>query len=215
MYNIVLICTVHTELGKCNSKELYKIIEIIEPEVIFEELSVSIFNQCYNEQRHSNLLEQNAIKEYLKKYQIEHIPVDTYEIPNSYYSDCEYKLKQIFNKNIEYTKLLNNHSSLVKQGGFKFLNNSQSDLIFQRISVLEKNIIDKLNNENLSYLYRLRIDTDDKRENEMLNNIYNFSNNCKYNKALMFTGAWHKIPLIKKINDYINEKELKLNWILE
>ena len=39
MYNITLICTAHKEVGKCNSVELYKIIEEFKPEIIFEELS--------------------------------------------------------------------------------------------------------------------------------------------------------------------------------
>ena len=34
---IVLISTVHQEIGKCNSEELYKIIESINPDVIFLE----------------------------------------------------------------------------------------------------------------------------------------------------------------------------------
>jgi len=39
VYNITLINSVHKKLGKCNSNELYKIIERIQPEVIFEKPS--------------------------------------------------------------------------------------------------------------------------------------------------------------------------------
>jgi len=41
MYNITLVCTAHKPLGNCNSEELYKIIEKINPEVIFEEIDFS------------------------------------------------------------------------------------------------------------------------------------------------------------------------------
>ena len=37
MFNIVLISTEHREFGNCNSDELCKILESINPDVIFEE----------------------------------------------------------------------------------------------------------------------------------------------------------------------------------
>jgi hypothetical protein len=43
MYNITLVCTKHKESGNCNSLELHKIIKAIKPEIIFEELSHSNF----------------------------------------------------------------------------------------------------------------------------------------------------------------------------
>lgn len=47
MYNIILIGTAHIENGQCNSDELYKIIESINPDVIFEEMPSSHFNVYY------------------------------------------------------------------------------------------------------------------------------------------------------------------------
>jgi hypothetical protein len=43
MHNITLIITGHREIGICISNELYKIIERINPEIIFEELSTRDF----------------------------------------------------------------------------------------------------------------------------------------------------------------------------
>ena len=48
MHNITVISTNHKEIGKCNSEELYKIVESINPEVIFEELSGKLFEIIYN-----------------------------------------------------------------------------------------------------------------------------------------------------------------------
>jgi len=48
MYTITLICTTHSELGKSNSDELYKIIESICPDVIFEELPKTLNDRFYN-----------------------------------------------------------------------------------------------------------------------------------------------------------------------
>jgi len=139
--NIFVVFTVHTELGKCNSKALYNIIEILKPEIIFEEISDYLYNQCYNEQNFTKLLEQNAIKEYIRKYPIPHIPVDTLEIPNSYYEECEAKLRLIRNNNFEYIKLLNTQSLFVIQNGFYYLNSDYSNTFLERIRLLEKKII--------------------------------------------------------------------------
>jgi hypothetical protein len=48
MYNITVISTDHTESGKCNSDELYKIIKSINPEVIFEEMPNSLFKAMWS-----------------------------------------------------------------------------------------------------------------------------------------------------------------------
>ena len=45
MYNITFIGTCHGKYGKCNSDELYKIIESISPDVIFEELTQDLFDK--------------------------------------------------------------------------------------------------------------------------------------------------------------------------
>ena len=102
MYNIALIGTNHSEKGKCNSDELYKIIEDINPEVIFEEIPSIIFDMFYNGKCHfdefhkilkyrlpDNLLDRidifplsetplevNCIRKYLQHYNIKNIPVD-------------------------------------------------------------------------------------------------------------------------------------------
>jgi len=47
MYNIIILFSFHMERGKCNSNELYRIIEKIQPEIIFEELPYDVFEIIY------------------------------------------------------------------------------------------------------------------------------------------------------------------------
>ena len=49
MYNIILIGTIHLENGQCNSDELHKILEDINPEVIFDELPSHSFDMYYSD----------------------------------------------------------------------------------------------------------------------------------------------------------------------
>ena len=78
MHNITIIGTVHEESGLCNSNELFKIIKTISPEVIFEEITLSNFNDHY-EGKSNYKLETITIIKYLEIYPIKHIPVDIYE----------------------------------------------------------------------------------------------------------------------------------------
>ena len=61
--------------------ELYKILEKINPEIIFEEISNDRYDAYYNDKSFYTL-ETDAINMYLQDYKIEHIPVDTYDIPD-------------------------------------------------------------------------------------------------------------------------------------
>jgi len=65
MNNITLIFTRHEAYGNCNSEELYKIIESIKHEIIFEELSPSNYIRSYLEETLITL-ETTAIKMFLR-----------------------------------------------------------------------------------------------------------------------------------------------------
>ena len=63
--NITLLSSFHQELGNCNADELYKIIESLKPDVIFEELPLEIFNTVYEKNYIPASLEAKAIKRYV------------------------------------------------------------------------------------------------------------------------------------------------------
>jgi hypothetical protein len=84
MYNVTVIFTRHDAYGVCNSLELERIVQSIAPEVIFEELSNTVYDQIYNKQNRSTL-ESDVVKMYSLAHIIEHIPADTYEAPLSFY----------------------------------------------------------------------------------------------------------------------------------
>lgn len=213
MHNITLICTKHKELGKCNSEELYKIIESIIPEIIFEELSHSDFHRYYQENIPTLSLETNTIKKYLKNHKIKHIPVSTYEIANIY--SCKKEMDymfDIFYSYNEYCELKELLSLMTAQDGFIYLNSNQSDELFERIHIMEENIIKSINDENLSRIYKLWNEIHENRENEIINNIYNYSKEHQYNQALLFIGAGHRKSIIKKIKKIEVQEKIKLNW---
>jgi hypothetical protein len=218
MHDITLICSPHKEQGTCNSNELYKIIETINPEIIFEEKTPSLFNACYKEQSVRNSLEANAIKKYLLKHQTEHIPVDTCDIENINKKDIDCLKKdidcmfdKIFNHE-EYYHLENKLVLLLSRHGFSYLNSDQCSEIFDKQHMLEEIIIKNTNDDKSIRTYKLWTEIHDKRENEMINNIYSYSKEHKFNRGLFILGAGHRKSIINKVQKRAMTESVKLNW---
>jgi hypothetical protein len=206
MYNITLICTSHSESGKCNSRELYKIIGEFKPEIIFEELSLAAFNECYGPNNRFTV-ETSAIKKYLQNHKLKHIPVVGSELTK----DLDSKL-EILTKHRNYRDLIDTLMSLEKKYGFQFLNSEQCEQLFEKIKRLEKLILK--NNEDLimSRIYQWGNETIDTYEHELIKNVYHYSEENKYINALMFIGAAHRKSIMQKIPDYEKKDKLSLNW---
>jgi pheromone shutdown protein TraB len=213
MYDVIVIFSMHRELGNCDIEGLYKIIEEIKPEVIFEELDHPRFNEAYKEQEPFSL-ETDTITMYLQNYKIEHIPVDTYEIPEI---NREKKLsmeKFICENNNEYKEILIKQTLLAGRDGFTFLNSKQFSDLTEKIKVQEEKTYRNTDNEEYKKIYNDWIKFNDSREYEMIKNIYNYSNEYKYKKAIFLIGADHINSITKKIQEY-NEEQVNINWIFD
>lgn len=206
MYNIILFCTVHTKIGKCNSRRLYKIIEDFRPQIIFEELSHTAFNECYGVKNRLTL-ETSAIKRYLSNNKIGHIPVVGSELT----TDLDKKF-EILTKNNSYRSLLKSLNSLKKRYGFKFLNSQQCEDLFDKLTTLERQIHNEIDDIVVSRIFQFASRAIETYEYEIIKNIYDYSSKNEYSKALMFIGAAHRKSIMQKIKEYEKEDKLKLNW---
>jgi len=224
MSTITLVATSHKENGLCNSQELFKIIEQISPEVIFEEIPPRKFEAVYAGTRLDSL-EVTTIKAYLQKYpDTHHYPVDLDIDPVT-----EKEIKQevdgvafICNDYSEEYNYLDGLLSLQSEKyGFPYLNNDRCSELILRKKVLETKVLDALKNDKsqtamdhkrLGLVYKQWIDQIDDRENEMLKNIYNYMEQKKYAKALFLVGAAHRKPIQQKIQEYQLMENSKLNW---
>lgn len=217
MYNITLIGTKHSELGKCNSDELYKIIESINPEVIFEELPSNLFDIIYNINSLNfppdEVTEIKCVKKYLQNHNIKHIPVD---IDLRYISDNEQNwMFDTFEKYDDYNKIEYEQSLLTIQYGFNFLNSDKCIDLAEQKNITVKNIIGvDINKNELFRIHQLFNKQDDIRENAMLQNIYNYSKENQYNQAIFLIGCGHKKSIMQKIIKFEKLSEIKLNWTM-
>jgi pheromone shutdown protein TraB len=213
MYNITLIGTAHLEDGKCNSDELYNIIESINPEVIFEELPNYLFDKFYNGKQISDEpTEVKCIKKYLQNHNIKHIPVDIDVSPNLSTSEISYMFNT-FRKYDVYKKLEHEQHLLTAEEGFAYLNSKKCSELFDKKKIIEKNLMEFGFNKNILFrIHKLFYEEQDNRENAMLQNIYNYSEENQYNQAVFLIGSAHRNSIMQKITEYESKEKLKLNW---
>jgi hypothetical protein len=213
MHDITLICTEHRATGACTHFALYRIIETLSPEVIFEEIPLYAFDEYYRNKTR-NSLETDTILLYLEKHQIEHIPVD-YDIkmPQSFWDNNRYLFEKIEANSSEYRKFIDWHTQYLKRYGFKYLNSIYCDNLWNDCYNAMKNTLQKLNDDRLFQIYKTWNDIKEKREIEMIKNIYSYSQKNIFNKGIFFIGAAHRESIMRKIQEYEKTAELTLNWI--
>ena len=209
MYNITLLSSFHKNLGKCNSDELNKIIEEIQPEIIFEELPFDTFSFVYSYGYIPNTVEAITIKKYLRNCPIKHFPVDTYPINET---DFFNGADEIAKRSNEYVRLLKEQVSMITKDGYNFLNSNTCMELLDKIRIVEETVLLVINDVKLFRDNKSESELHNKRENEMIRNIFNYSKQYPYNKALFICGAEHRKPLKQKIQEYETKEKLKLNW---
>ena len=208
----------HREIGKCNSNELYNIIEKEKPEIIFEEFDISRTDDEYYRNGHykyqeSFTVETTTIMKYLENYKVIHIPVDTYEFSDEMQEKMNYLYNSISQNNSEYIKLLKEQCIMTFQNGFSFLNSDLFNNLIEEIHNIEKNTLRLINNDELFSTYNKWIEITNNRENEMLNNIYKYSKENKYNNAVLITGAEHGKSILSKAKEYNIKENFEINWM--
>ena len=217
MYNITLISTRHDSLGKCNSNELYKIIERINPEVIFEEIPPTFFDEYYLDKSRSNL-ETDTISKYIQNYKIEHIPVDSDNFPSEeFFKDHKYMIERIEGladiNGFTFRNLVDTNKRNIERFGFNYLNSIDSININKEIYNTIKNGLQKINNDRLFQTFKSWKDINEMRENHMLQNIYSYSQKHSYERAIFTIGAAHRNSIIEKISRFHTNEKANMNWI--
>jgi len=209
MHNIFFLSSFHHESGNCNSRELYDIIKMVKPNIIFEELDLDSYNDHYSEEGPYSI-ETIAIHRYIQSNNIKHMPVDTYDMNNIEKSAIEY-MYNIFYEDVEYRRLLAIQLEKIQSYGYKFINSDECVKLIFEIQKTEDTIQARIGNNKLSKIYKNWIEMNNRREIEIIKNIYNYSMENAFETALLITGAEHRISLKKKLESHINEN-IKINW---
>lgn len=194
MPKIVLLGTTHRESGSCNERELARILETLEPEVVFEEIRPSDFDLIYN-RNPPPWLEPRTLKNYATSKPLKQIPVDSYIIEPDFRKRVDQLFDYVDSRCNEYFAAKAKMDEMSWKYGFDFLNSQEClDLVKYQRSVFDqavnasgdKQLIDLLSEWNQS----LR-----NRENAMVDGIYDFCRNNLFENGLFMIGANH-LPFI-------------------
>jgi hypothetical protein len=216
MNNVTLISTRHDNVGACNSSELCQIIESICPEVIFEEMLPSFFYKYYTEKSRSSL-ETDAINAYLQTTNSRHIPLDLDILPSeAFFQDHKLALERVERlagvKGFNYRNLVDRNRFNTAMNGFNYLNSNSCIAYQDAISNAVEEGLNEINDDKLNQAYSLWNENNDRRENEMLQNIHTYSNEHTYDKAVFLLGAGHRKSIINKIQNSKMNAASELNW---
>jgi hypothetical protein len=212
--SITLIATRHKERGQCTSIELYRIIEQIAPDVIFEEVPPGKFDAVYKGLLQDSL-EINTIKRYLQRRPIAHVPVDLdIDEITGFFTKSDYNVvvNIIGRHSPEYRSLYTQRQLLAEKNGFRYLNSEDWNRLSERMDVLEQEVIKNINNEKLNQRYKDCLNEFDNRENEMIQNIYKYVANNRCVKGLFLVGVEHRRQIMDKIPEFEKNHHLKLDW---
>jgi hypothetical protein len=215
LINITLVCTTHTNNNTCTSNELLKIFNAIDPDVIFEELNPSLHESIYKGLQTKESVETEAVKLFLKKKNIPHIPVDIDYLVNDevFWNDVDI---MFFGFN-EYSKDYQHFSERLKimasEKGFSYLNSDICVRLMERLERIEIDILQKLNDDKLKYIYKTWKELNEKRECSWIKTIYNYSLEFSFSNAIFYCGAQHGYSIINRVQQIKNNYNIKINWL--
>jgi hypothetical protein len=213
MHNVTVIFTRHDSDGMCNSDELLKILWTIQPDIIFEEIGYEVYDQIYFQDR--TTLESNAIKLYLFTNDVEHIPVDTFDRPDSYRSGGSYLaevLQKYFHESERLNRAVNQLHRQSQVGGFPFLNSDQNDALMDEIELAENQILAEIADDKLNHLAQSEKDVNSKRDEVMIDNIYKFAEQKEFEKAVFLIGAGHRRSIKSKQDKIEARYGVEIKW---
>ena len=212
MHHITLLGTVHEAAGECNFQSLYRILEAINPQVIFEELFPSDFDAYYKDKTKTRL-EPDVINLYSENHKIIHIPVDYDYMPPKTFWDRYHRMHVTIEAHSpEYRNTVDTLSFYKRQYGFRFLNSPEHERLNREWYDAISNTLLRLNNEEFSETHEEWLQIIRRREDTMVGRIYEYSKGHEYTTGLFYTGASHRESIMQIIQEHETQEKMKLNW---
>jgi len=159
-------------------------------------------------------LETEAVKLFLQKKNVPHIPVDIdYMLDiEKFWSDVDCMFAEIERNSPEYAHNIERHDKLVCEKGFSYLNSENCVKMSERLARIEKSVIENINNDGLTYVYNFWYEFHKKRETAMINNIYKYCIDYGFDNAILYVGVEHGHSIIKRVQEIKNNYDIQINW---
>lgn len=208
---IILVGTVHRELGSCNESELIRILETIGPDVIFEEIRPSDFDALYRDTpKHS--LEMGAISRYVKVRPARQVPVDDYEIPEGFGPKMRALESFVESRSPEYGAVMDEIGQMKAEFGFRYLNSPNFVAHIKKSEGLFEQTIFRYGNDDAKKLNSMWNEQVRRRDNSMLENIYNFCREGAFAKGVFLVGAGHMASIVEGVESRMKKEADLVDW---
>lgn len=218
MSEIYLIGTRHEELGRCTSQALSSILEQLKPEVIFEELPSTKFEDYYTLYT-VYMLESLAARNYTSNNPtVKQLLVDSLDIPTeSFFKDYEELIRRVEggvnNASFNFRNFSDSNRSYIFDYGFNYLNSKAAITIQDEMNEAIGEALSLMNNEKLILTWEEWNRINRLREQTMIQNIYEYSLRTSFNKAVFLIGSAHRKPIIEHISSHHEQPTNRLKWI--
>lgn len=213
MPEILLLGSIHKEDGKCNSSELIRVLEFIQPEVLFQEIPYFEFLATGRIDSES-ILEIKAISQYLKCHDVRQIPIDSLGGSLQANAKLDQVMDRVLHTGPDLARVLDQLVHLRYTYGFEYLNSRLSDRMLLQSDLVITKALQKLNDPTLFLAYAEWKAYNSKREEAMVTNVYEYCRLNDFKKGVFLFGSAHRRGLIAKIQMVKKTQEVRVNWKL-
>lgn len=219
MQDLILVNIRHETLGRCNPEELLHVIKKINPQVIFEERRPSHYDDYYISKSKSSL-ESDALNLYIQDHEFQHVPVDLDEEPPKNlvrdHLDMLKKINGMITPEAQNFKVQTDYNKRYSEVyGFDYLNHENGIKMHKAIQDAIKGALQQRNDDNLNRISDVWDIFHSRREDHMLQGIYDYSKMHDYDRAIFIVGSGHRSSIIEKVSQFNNSQSIKLNLILD
>jgi hypothetical protein len=202
---------VHNENGLCNENELIRILETVRPDVIFEEIRPSDFDSYYRDKSRCTL-ETGAIGKYVEAKPTQQVPVDDFIIPDNFPEEMSTLFDYVESDSIEYLALIAERNQKTHHLGFSYLTSPEFEALSKSTrAALEKSIA-LSRSEILEKILSTWNDLLRRREDSMLENIYDFWRNSPFKEGVFLVGAEHMSSIVGHVERRMKTEVSLVDW---
>jgi hypothetical protein len=211
MRKITLICSLHRENGLCTADELLRILRVIDPEVIFGEVTQS--DRCFYDPRS---LEGKAVTRFLAwKSSCKLVPVDRYDVPPNLRAVSGAVFDFVEEASEEYQQLLEQRHHGTNLKGFAYLNSADLTRHMTRMAEIEDETIKSSGNPDLVRGLTTWRQVTRGRENAMVTNIDRYCTENVFDQGVFLVGAAHRSGLGKIIEEFSIANDARIAWKID
>jgi hypothetical protein len=211
MPRVLVISSVHRDLGLATAAQLYWLLGRLRPDVLFLEHSAAYHTAFLDGSRPT--LESQAVRRYRDAQQgVELVPVEMHLEAAELKQKFDDLLESIHDASPRLCELeLANHQHTATDG-FAYLNGPLSAVLQSEMQREMRSTAEAVSDPSLTELYALWAATHDLRERTMISEVESFARQASFTKGVLLVGAAHRHALFEKLQQSRSDAPSPVTW---